>query len=29
MTHKILFAVNSKPIEDVVIRSLDAQTSGG
>ena len=29
MTHKILYAVNSKPIEDVVTRSLDAQTSGG
>lgn len=29
MTHKILYAVNSKPIEDVVTRSLDAQTNGG
>ena len=29
MTHKILYAVNSKPVEDVVTRSLDAQTSGG
>ena len=29
MTHKILYAVNSKPIEDVVTRSQDAQTKGG
>lgn len=29
MTHKILFAVNAKSIEDVVTRSLAAQTNGG